>query len=169
MGNDTPLLAVFLKLVDVAAAVMPPRSGAGLDQSLVPPGVTAREPNVVGSAGWTRSIPVDFIEREEVYVVRADIPGVKKSEIHVDTHDRNVLRFGHNPHASREEEDEEESGVFHRAERVSSFRNRNLRMPENADLEGDIQATYENGVLEIIVPKKPVERQPPPTKRINVQ
>jgi hypothetical protein len=28
-----------------------------------------REPYVVGSAGWTRSIPVDFIERDNEYVV----------------------------------------------------------------------------------------------------
>jgi len=97
---------------------------------------------------------VDFIEREKEYVVRADIPGVPKSQIHVDVHDNNVLRFGHNPHAAREEEDEKEEGVFHRAERVSSFRNRNLRMPDNADLQGEIKARYHDGVLEIIVPKK---------------
>lgn len=34
-------------------------------------------------------------------------------------HDGNVLRFGHNPKAEREIEDEQEKGVFHRAERVS--------------------------------------------------
>jgi len=38
-------------------------------------GPSARDPFVVGSAGWTRSIPVDFIEREKEYIVRADIPG----------------------------------------------------------------------------------------------
>ena len=139
-----------------------------MSTSQVPPGTRARDPLVVGSAGWTRSIPVDFIERDDVYVVRADIPGVKKSELHVDTHDGNVLRFGHNPHAHREEEDEEEPGVFHRAERVSSFRNRNLRMPDNADLEGDITARYEDGVLEITVPKKKA-RQQEPSKTVTVQ
>ncbi len=61
---------------------------------MVPPGAVGREPHVVGSAGWTRSIPVDFIERDDMYVVRADIPGVHKAEIHVDVHDKNVLRFG---------------------------------------------------------------------------
>ena len=63
----------------------------------VPPGTVGRDPNPMGSAGWTRSIPVDFIERENVYLVRADIPGVHKNEIHIDVHDKNVLRFGHNP------------------------------------------------------------------------
>lgn len=90
-----------------------------------------------------------------------------ESELHVDVHDGNVLRFGHNPMAEREKEDEEEEGVFHRAERVSSFRNRNLRMPDNAVMDGPITATYHDGVLEIIVPKKkaPVQTEP---KKISV-
>ncbi|KAL4457560.1 hypothetical protein ABPG75_012425 [Micractinium tetrahymenae] len=98
-----------------------------------------RDPYVLGPAGWTRSIPCDFIEREKEYEVRADIPGVKKSEIHVDVHPPAtpgggpVLRFGHNPYAEREKEDVEEPGIFHRAERVTTFRNRNLRLPEDAD------------------------------------
>lgn len=36
-------------------------------------------------------------QRDKEYVVRADIPGCRKSEIHVEVHDGNVLRFGHNP------------------------------------------------------------------------
>jgi len=34
----------------------------------------------------------------------------KKEEIHVEVHDGNVLRFGHNPNAEREKEDVEEEG-----------------------------------------------------------
>jgi len=134
-----------------------PASGGPNEPGMVPPGVIGREPNIVGSAGYTRSIPVDFISRDNEYVVRADIPGVHKNECHVEVHDKNVLRFGHNPLAEREKEDEEESGVFLRAERVSSFRNRNLRMPDDADMEGPLTARYEDGVLEIIIPKKKVE------------
>lgn len=119
-------------------------------------GASTRRPFTIGSAGWTRSIPVDFIEREKEYVVRADVPGVHKDEIHVEVHDENVLRFGHNPQAERQREDEEEKGIFHRAERVSTFRNRNLRMPDDADLKGEIKAAYEDGVLTIkILKNKP--------------
>jgi hypothetical protein len=32
-------------------------------------------------------------------------------------------------------------GIFHRAERVTTFRNRNLRMPDNADLSGELKAS----------------------------
>lgn len=50
---------------------------------------------------------MDFIERTQEYVLRADIPGVHKSEIRVSV-DGNVVRFGHQPHPDREQKDEEE-------------------------------------------------------------
>lgn len=98
---------------------------------------------------------MDFIEREAEFVLRADIPGVHQSEIRVSV-DGNVVRFGHQPHPDREQMDEQEPGIFHRAERVSSFRGRALRMPDNADCE-QIQAKYEDGVLELRIAKKSVE------------
>jgi hypothetical protein len=69
-------------------------STLGTTGTLAPGGAPTRAPFTVGAAGWTRSIPVDFIERENEYIVRADIPGVHRDELHVDTHDGNVLRFG---------------------------------------------------------------------------
>ncbi|PRW56154.1 kDa class I heat shock -like [Chlorella sorokiniana] len=106
-------------------------------------------------------------QREKEYIVRADMPGAKKSEIHVEVHDGNVLRFGHVPGSERQKEDEEEEGVYHRAERVTTFRNRNLRMPEDADMSGDLQAKYEDGVLHVTIPKKE-GRQPTGGRAIEV-
>ncbi|KAL4457980.1 hypothetical protein ABPG75_012845 [Micractinium tetrahymenae] len=115
---------------------------------------------------YTRSIPVDFIERENEFILRADIPGVHKSEIRVSV-DGNVVRFGHQPHPDREQKDEQESGIFHRAERVSSFRGRALRMPDNADCE-QINAKYEDGVLELRIAKKKAETTKPEGRVIEV-
>lgn len=109
-------------------------------------GTTAQPP------GYTRSIPVDFIERENEYVMRADIPGVHKSEIKLQV-DGQVLRFGHQAHPDREKADEQEPGIFHRSERVSTFRGRALRMPDNANMDA-IKAKYEDGVLEVTIPKR---------------
>lgn len=58
--------------------------------------------------------------------------------------------------AEREKEDAEERGVFHRAERIASFRNRNLRLPDDADGQSTKEATYVDGVLEIVITKKQV-------------
>lgn len=101
---------------------------------------------------------MDFIERENEYVLRADIPGVHKSEIKLQV-DGQVLRFGHQAHPDREKADEQEPGIFHRSERVSTFRGRALRMPENANMD-DIKAKYEDGVLEVTIPKQAAERAP---------
>lgn len=133
-----------------------PRAGASS-------GVTAGAASGPGAGatappGYTRSIPVDFIERENEYVLRADIPGVHKSEIKLQV-DGQVLRFGHQAHPDREKADEQEPGIFHRSERVSTFRGRALRMPENANMD-DIKAKYEDGVLEVTIPKQAAERAP---------
>lgn len=90
--------------------------------------------------------------------MRADVPGVRKDEIRVSV-DGDLLRLGHQRTAigeqasKREQKDLEEQGFYHRAERVSSFRGRNIRMPANADLE-NIKAKYEDGVLSVAMPKK---------------
>lgn len=52
--------------------------------------------------------------------------------------------------------------MFHRAERVSSFRNRNLHMPDDADLEGKLKASLVDGVLTVIVPKRKAAAHPGP-------
>lgn len=109
---------------------------------------------------------MDFIERENEFILRADIPGVHKSEIRVSV-DGNVVRFGHQPHPDREQKDEQESGIFHRAERVSSFRGRALRMPDNADCE-QITAKYEDGVLELRIAKKKTEASRPEGRVVQV-
>lgn len=129
--------------------------------------ITAGGGTAAGAAPpYTRSIPVDFIERENEFILRADIPGVHKSEIRVSV-DGNVVRFGHQPHPDREQKDEQESGIFHRAERVSSFRGRALRMPDNADCE-QITAKYEDGVLELRIAKKKTEASRPEGRVVQV-
>ncbi|PSC67475.1 hypothetical protein C2E20_8857 isoform B [Micractinium conductrix] len=116
---------------------------------------------------YTRAIPVDFIERENEYILRADIPGVHKTEIRVSM-DGNVIRFGHQPHTDREQKDEDEPGIFHRAERVSSFRGRALRLPDNADVQAQVNAKYEDGVLELRIPKKKMEASAPQGRVIQI-
>ena len=60
------------------------------------------------------------------YILRADIPGVHKSEIRVST-EGVVVRFGHQPHPDRQAKDEAEQGVFHRTERVRCGEGAQLR------------------------------------------
>ena len=54
---------------------------------------------------------------------------------------------------------------YHRMERSSQFVRRTVRMPETADLD-QIKAKYDNGVLQLSIPKKEDERS---RQRVPVQ
>ncbi|GAB4817206.1 hypothetical protein N2152v2_004252 [Parachlorella kessleri] len=100
----------------------------------------------------TRSMPVDVVERDTSFEVKADIPGVSKEDIHVSV-DHDVLRINVENKAEKEEEKEEQGRKYHRYERSYNFVGRALRMPDNANLD-EVKAKYENGVLSLEVPKK---------------
>lgn len=113
----------------------------------------------------TRGMPVDVMEKENGFEVKADIPGVKKEDIKV-TVDKDVLRINVESSSEKSEEKEEEGRKWHRYERSSQFVGRALRMPEGADLD-KIRARYENGVLMLDVPKKEMKKEEQ-TKRITI-
>jgi HSP20 family protein len=105
------------------------------------------------SAMWTPH--VDIVEKDDAYVLRADLPGLTEKDIDVQFHNgvltlRGQRKMAHDGYRRQERA----YGAFSR-----SFA---LEMPVEAD---KISATYTNGVLEIHVPKA-AEAQ---TKRIPVQ
>lgn len=54
---------------------------------------------------------------------------------------------------------------YHRMERSSQYIRRSVRMPETANLD-QIKAKYDNGILQLNIPKKEVERH---RQRVDVQ
>ncbi|KAL4433243.1 hypothetical protein ABPG77_003291 [Micractinium sp. CCAP 211/92] len=112
----------------------------------------------------TRGMPVDVVEKEDAFEVKADIPGVKKEDIKV-TVDKDVLRINVETSQEQKEEKEEEGRKWHRYERSSQFVGRALRMPEGANMDA-IRARYDNGVLTLDVPKKETKKEE--AKRITV-
>ena len=92
---------------------------------------------------------IDLIEKKDAYVVRAELPGVERSDIDI-TFEKNILTIGGQKATTIEAKDEE-LRVF-AAERVSGSFSRSLRMPDHID--GDkISADYKDGLLTITVPK----------------
>lgn len=112
--------------------------------------------NLSAGGPISSTIPIDFVERENEYVMRCDVPGVHKKEIKISVHD-DIVRIGHERHPDREKTDEQERGIFHRAERPSTFRGRSLRMPNDANLDS-LKAVYNDGVLEIKIERRREER-----------
>lgn len=114
--------------------------------------------------GTLRAMPLDVVEKDSAFEVKADIPGVGKDDIHVEVDD-NMLTIKVDK-SEEQKEDKEEDGVkWHRFERSSSFVQRSLRMPENAALDS-IKAKYDKGVLTLSVPKKQEEKK---TNRVMIE
>jgi HSP20 family protein len=106
------------------------------------------------SRGKRRWIPaMDLVEDEDRYVLRADLPGVSGDDVNIEFED-NVLTIS----GRRTSEHEERRDGYHRVERASGSFSRALTLPEGIDPDS-IQADFENGVLEVRIPK-PEEAKP---------
>ncbi len=93
------------------------------------------------------SVALDVIEEKEQYVLKADLPGIKKEDIKVSLED-NILTL----EAERKSEAESQDKQIHRIERTYGHYQRTLNLGANVDA-GKIRANYKDGVLELIVPK----------------
>jgi len=94
-------------------------------------------------------IKIDVSEDDNAYVVHADIPGVKKEEINV-TIDGNQVAISAEVKRSREEKQGEK--LLH-TERFFGKAYRAFVLAQDVD-ETQAQAKYNDGVLELRLPKK---------------
>ena len=95
-------------------------------------------------------IPLDVIENEDEFVVKADVAGINPDDIEI-TYTENSLSIKAEMSDEREEKGEE--GRYHLRERRYGTFSRTISMPGTVDVEG-IDAETENGVLKIHLPKK---------------
>lgn len=95
------------------------------------------------------ALKVDVKERENAYAIHAEIPGVKKEDIHVAI-DGAVVSIS----AERREEKEVKEGEqVLRSERYFGKVSRSFQLPQEVD-ESQASAKYNDGVLELVLPKK---------------
>jgi HSP20 family protein len=96
-------------------------------------------------------IRIDVSENDNAYTVHAEIPGVKKDEIHVAIEGNQVTIAAE---VKREVEAKEGERVL-RTERYYGGVYRSFTLPSEID-EANSAAKYDNGVLELKLAKKPV-------------
>ncbi|MCM2309999.1 MAG: Hsp20/alpha crystallin family protein [Steroidobacteraceae bacterium] len=103
----------------------------------------------------------DVSETEAEYLIKADLPEVRKEDVSVTVQDGVLTLAG-----ERRQEKREETEKLHRVERVYGSFARRFALPENADEQG-IRAESRDGVILIHIPKvKVVQPQP---RQITVQ
>jgi HSP20 family protein len=95
---------------------------------------------------------VDIEEKDGEYLLKADLPGLKKDDIHVELHDGYLTLKG-----ERTSEQEEKKDGYKRYERVYGSFERTFKVPEGIT-EKDIKAKYRDGVLELTVPAPKAEK-----------
>ena len=106
---------------------------------------------VIATGDW---IPlVDIAETDKAFVIKMEIPEVKKENVKVTVDNRVLTIWG-----EREQEKEEEGKKFHRVERYYGVFTRSFTLPDNVD-ENKVTATFKDGMLNIQIQKAKVSRQ----------
>ncbi len=115
-------------------------------------------PNRMGSgeipslavADW--SPEVDISEDDHGYLLKADLPEMKKDDVKVTVEDGILSVSG-----ERKSEKEDQKKKFHRVERSFGNFRRSFTLPEDAD-STKVTAEFRDGVLKVHLPTTPVAR-----------
>jgi HSP20 family protein len=108
--------------------------------------------------GQSFPLPLDVMEEEGQYIIKASMPGVNPDEVEI-TLTENVLTI---KGETKQESENSQSNYHVRERQFGSFmRTLSLPMPVDSD---DVEATFEHGVLTLRLPKTEAAKP----KRISV-
>lgn len=96
-------------------------------------------------ADWMPS--VDISETDAAYLIKGEIPGVKKEDVKVTIEDGMLTIQG-----ERRQEKEEKGKKFHRVECSYGSFVRSFRVPDDAD-DSNVKAEFKDGMLNVTLPK----------------
>jgi HSP20 family protein len=119
----------------------------------IPPTLFEQEPQL--------KMRIDVSENDQAYLVKADIPGVKKEDINVRV-EGNLVQI--DAESKSEKETRGDGEKLLRSERYYGSISRSFTLGQDIDA-GKVQAKYADGVLSLELPKK----APEDTRRIQVQ
>ncbi len=114
-----------------------------------------REEGLIGTP------PVDLVDKGDTLVLRSEMPGVKKQDIKIAVGEDDISISG-KVERKKEEKDED----YYCCERAYSAWQRTIPLPVKVKAE-EAKATYENGILEITLPK--AEEAKEKRKEVKVQ
>ena len=97
--------------------------------------------------GWAPAIEV--FEKEDKFVVKAELPGMTEEDIDISVVGDTLTIKG-----ERKAESEVKEEDYYCCERSYGSFSRSIAVPSNVDAK-KIEASYEDGVLEVSLPKAP--------------
>jgi HSP20 family protein len=114
------------------------------------------------TTAWAPAL--DISERKDAYLVTVELPGLKPEDLDITMEDGLLTIQGERQFTAESSEQQ-----FHRVERRYGTFRRSITLPAHVMAEG-IQASFEDGVLQILVPKaeeatpKRIQVRPGPAK-----
>jgi HSP20 family protein len=90
---------------------------------------------------------VDITETDDEYLIKAEIPEVKREDVKVSVENGVLTMQG-----ERKQEKEEKGKKFHRVERYYGSFLRTFTVPDNVD-DAKVRAEFKDGVLNVHLPK----------------
>jgi HSP20 family protein len=115
-----------------------------------PIGTGSGEPHSLTVEDW--SPEVDISEDDRGYLLKADLPEMKKEDVRVTVEDGILCVSG-----ERKSEKEDQKRKFHRIERSFGNFRRSFTLPEDAD-STKVTAEFRDGVLKVHLPTTPIAR-----------
>ena len=110
-----------------------------------PPAKGGSQKESIAVAEW--SPLVDITEDEKEYLIKAELPEMKKEDVKLTVQD-NVLAIS----GERKYEKEEKDKKYHRVERAYGSFLRSFTLPDDAD-GSKVAAEYKDGILKVHLPK----------------
>ena len=105
----------------------------------------SRPYQVAGNTAWWPA--VDILESKDGYLIRAELPGMKREDFNLEVKDGTLTLSG-----ERRFEEAANGVEYHRVERTAGKFSRSFSLPRTVN-NSEIKATYRDGILEIHVPK----------------
>ena len=102
---------------------------------------------------------VDMVDKKDEIVIKAEVPGVEKDDIHISLTENTITIKGE----TKKEKETKEEDYYYSERSYGSFA-RTLSLPEKVQTD-KVKANFKNGILEIHLPKSPEAK----TKEIKVE
>jgi HSP20 family protein len=131
---------------------------SGMDEAfsrLLGPSMRMSLPEGRGGLRYDWAPTVDISENSKEYLIRAELPAVKKEDVQVTFEDGLLTVSG-----ERKQKQEDKGEKFHRIESFYGKFSRSFTLPETVDAAG-INAESKDGIVTIHVPKTRTEPRKP--------
>ena len=119
----------------------------------------AHEGTSGGKLEWSPS--ADISETDQEYLIRAELPAVKKEDVQVTFDDGTISIKG-----ERKQQKSDRTEKYHRVETFYGSFERTFALPENIDVDA-ISCDSKDGILSVHIPKTQTQKSKP--KQISVQ